>query len=555
MKQDRTSMRIHRALARAGIASRRHAEELVTAGRITVNGSVARTGQLVDPDADTILLDGQPIPQAQPARWIVLAKPTGYVTTRSDPEGRSTIFELVPDIPGLTYVGRLDYLTEGVILLTTDGAAAHRLTHPSSEVERSYVATVRGNAPEAARIAVHGVELDDGVVTALEAEAKAIGERRWELTLVIAEGRNREVRRLCDALGLAVDRLVRTRFGPVKLGSMEPGSSRPLTAAEARWISSVTGSRVPVEREERDAKSERGRGGARERGRRPDRSRGRKPAAEGGGWRARDARRGEGRRDERPREERGTARGAAPRRGARREEPRRDEKVAPRRERRAAERGEELPERTPLPPARGARKSFGRGPARSERGERGARGERGERGEREERGARRERPAREWGAGRDRGERSAGRDRAERDRGERERPPRGRGAESEGAPRRERPLRTQRTDRPERSERAGREDRPGRPDRSERARGEDRPGRPERPGGARRFAGGERPARGARPAEGSTRGGRPPRREGGDERPTRPARPARPARPGARPTGRGGAPGRAAPRGRPRRGE
>ena len=122
------TMRIQRALARAGVASRRKAEELIAAGRVRVNGQVAVTGQPVDPSRDTIVVDGKPVETPRTTQWLVLNKPAGVMTTRSDPDGRRTVFDLVPDIPGLTYVGRLDYLTEGVLLLTTDGEAAHRLS-------------------------------------------------------------------------------------------------------------------------------------------------------------------------------------------------------------------------------------------------------------------------------------------------------------------------------------------------------------------------------------------------------------------------------------------
>jgi 23S rRNA pseudouridine2605 synthase len=138
----------------------------------------------------------------------------------------------VPPTPGLTYVGRLDYLTEGVLLLTNDGEAANRLTHPSAQVERVYVATVRGNVRQAAEAARAGVELDDGPVRPAWVKTRPLGARRWEFEVALREGRNREVRRLCEALGLQVERLVRSRFGPVSLGKLAPGVSRPLTARE-----------------------------------------------------------------------------------------------------------------------------------------------------------------------------------------------------------------------------------------------------------------------------------------------------------------------------------
>jgi 23S rRNA pseudouridine2605 synthase len=129
-------MRLQRALARAGIASRRHSEELIAAGRVTVNGKAAQIGQSVEPDRDDIRVDGKRVKVASETVWIALNKPSGVMTTRSDPEGRQTVFDLVDDVPGLTYVGRLDYLTEGLLLLTNDGGAANQLTHPRYEIER-----------------------------------------------------------------------------------------------------------------------------------------------------------------------------------------------------------------------------------------------------------------------------------------------------------------------------------------------------------------------------------------------------------------------------------
>jgi 23S rRNA pseudouridine2605 synthase len=130
-------MRLQRALARAGIASRRAAEELIVAGRVTVNGRVATLGESAAPETDDIRVDGRSISRSNAPRWIVLNKPAGVMTTRRDPHGRQTVFDLVPDVPGLTYVGRLDYLTEGVLLLTNVGAAANRLAHPSGGVPRT----------------------------------------------------------------------------------------------------------------------------------------------------------------------------------------------------------------------------------------------------------------------------------------------------------------------------------------------------------------------------------------------------------------------------------
>lgn len=235
------TMRIQRALARAGVASRRRAEELVSAGRVQINGVVAVTGQSVDPDADVITVDGKAITQPTGFHWLVLNKPPGVLTTKSDPRGRRTVFDLVPPKPGLTYVGRLDYLTEGVLIMTTDGEAAHRLTHPSSEVERSYIATVRGDGPAAVRAGRTGVELEDGWMQPVEIAAANVSRGVWDLEITIAEGRTREIRRFCEALDLQVERLVRTRFGPVSLGNLPSGASRPLTGRERDIILAVTG--------------------------------------------------------------------------------------------------------------------------------------------------------------------------------------------------------------------------------------------------------------------------------------------------------------------------
>lgn len=230
-------MRIQRALARSGVASRRKAEAMVAAGRVLVNGVPAQIGQVVDAERDVIVVDGRPMASPAPERWLVLHKPAGVMTTRSDPRGRQTVFGFVPAIPGLTYVGRLDLLTEGVLLFTTNGKAANVLMHPRTGVERTYVATVTGDAPAAVAATRRGVMLHDGPVRALAVSAEPLDRPgRWNFSVTLAEGRNREVRRLCRALGLQVERLVRTRFGPVALGRLAPGETRPLTRQEIETI-------------------------------------------------------------------------------------------------------------------------------------------------------------------------------------------------------------------------------------------------------------------------------------------------------------------------------
>ena len=238
-------MRIQRAMARAGVASRRHSEKLIAAGRVTVNGRVALLGESIDTATDELRVDGKVVgaPAAGGgeggAVWLALHKHAGVMTTRSDPRGRKTVFDLVDDVPGLTYVGRLDYMTEGLLLFTTDGAAVHALTHPSGEVERTYVAVVHGDAPAAVLLAKRGVELEDGPVHTRNVTARALRDGGYEFEVTIAEGRKHEVRRLCKALGLRVDRLIRVSFGPIALGDLPVGASRPLTEKELVKLAAV----------------------------------------------------------------------------------------------------------------------------------------------------------------------------------------------------------------------------------------------------------------------------------------------------------------------------
>ncbi len=221
--------------------SRREADRAVAEGRVTVNGAIATIGQSVDPAVDKITLDERAVSlRVDVHHWIVMHKPAAVMTTRKDPAGRRTVFDLIDDVPGLVYVGRLDFMTEGLLLLTTDGRAAHALTHPSRGIERTYVATVQGDAPGAVRDARRGVQLDDGLVVPRDVSATPMGDRRWAFEVTIAEGRTHEVRRLCDALGLNVERLVRTIFGPVRLGALPVGSARALTTHERDMIDALT---------------------------------------------------------------------------------------------------------------------------------------------------------------------------------------------------------------------------------------------------------------------------------------------------------------------------
>jgi 23S rRNA pseudouridine2605 synthase len=227
-----TTMRLQRALARAGVRSRRAAEALIEDGRVRVNGRVAKLGSSADPATDRITVDGKPL---QPAReaWIALNKPVGHVVTRKDAEGRPTVFELVPRVPGLTYVGRLDAMTGGLLLLTTDGDGVNRLTHPRYEVEKTYRVRVHGrSAAEIRTLLARPVPIDGRPVAMRPPTVRPADGGSTDIQLVLTEGRNRIVRRLCEALGLKVERLTRLSHGPVRLGRLAPGAWRYLTPRE-----------------------------------------------------------------------------------------------------------------------------------------------------------------------------------------------------------------------------------------------------------------------------------------------------------------------------------
>ena len=229
------AVRLQKFLSQAGVASRRGAETLMQQGRVRVNGAPAtELGVKVDPERDIVEVDGRRIEPAAPV-WIALHKPRGYVTTRSDPEGRSTVYALLPtEHHALFHVGRLDLDSEGLLLLTNDGDTAERLQHPRYEVERVYEVEIDGVLADATqRLLLHGVELEDGLARALALDRLSSargGRERWSVTL--REGRNREVRRLFDAVGHRVQRLKRVRFGPLELGRLNAGEWRRLQPAE-----------------------------------------------------------------------------------------------------------------------------------------------------------------------------------------------------------------------------------------------------------------------------------------------------------------------------------
>jgi pseudouridine synthase len=240
-------IRLQKILSAAGISSRRAAERLILEGRVSVNGATVRElGTRADPDRDDIRVDGRRVKGPARRRYILLNKPAGYITSRSDPQQRPTVLELLPGVTEYLYpVGRLDFESEGLLLLTNDGDLAARLTHPRYGVEREYEALVRGVPdPRALARLSRGIELDDGRT----APARVTLDRRVHakrgdqalLRVAIREGRKRQVRRMCDAIGHPVVRLRRVRIGPLADPRLEPGQWRDLTAREVARLKRVS---------------------------------------------------------------------------------------------------------------------------------------------------------------------------------------------------------------------------------------------------------------------------------------------------------------------------
>ena len=234
--------RVQKVLAAAGIGSRRSCEELIAAGRVAVDGEIVTLGAKADPRTQVVTVDGERIHVNPTLIYLLLNKPTGYVTTVTDPQGRPTVMDLVPTTPRVYPVGRLDRDTEGLLLLTNDGELANRLAHPSYEVEKTYVAQIRGPAKRrAVRQMLDGVELEDGVARARSVRELGASGDRTLVEIVLAEGRKREVRRMLQAVGLPLERLARVRIGPLPLGEIAPGKFRPLSGAEVRALYATVG--------------------------------------------------------------------------------------------------------------------------------------------------------------------------------------------------------------------------------------------------------------------------------------------------------------------------
>ncbi|HEY9556064.1 MAG TPA: pseudouridine synthase [Acidimicrobiales bacterium] len=241
MPDEGDGVRLQKVLAQAGLGSRRVCEDLIDRRRVRVNGEVAVLGRRVDPETDVVEVDGAQIGVRAGLVHYLLNKPAGVITTASDTHGRPTVVELVPAEPRVFPVGRLDADTEGLLLMTNDGDLAHRLTHPSYGVDKEYLVEVDGDPHRGVvRRLREGVELEDGITA--PAKVAVLGDHLLRIT--IHEGRNRQIRRMCEAVGTPVVRLVRTRIGPLADRKLPPGSWRELTQDEVRSLERATVART-----------------------------------------------------------------------------------------------------------------------------------------------------------------------------------------------------------------------------------------------------------------------------------------------------------------------
>ena len=237
-------VRLQKVLAEAGVGSRRHCEELIGAGRIEVDGQIVRRfGARVDPEHQVIKVDGKRIPAKPGLVYLAFNKPPKVLTAMSDPRGRRTVADFLGDrAERLFHIGRLDYDSEGLMLLTNDGELAHRLAHPSFEVAKTYLAEVTGPVPkDLGRRLATGIELDDGVATADRFRVIDRSGQRALVEVTLHEGRKHIVRRMLAETGHPVSRLVRTDVGPIRLGNLKPGDSRELTTREIGELYATVG--------------------------------------------------------------------------------------------------------------------------------------------------------------------------------------------------------------------------------------------------------------------------------------------------------------------------
>ena len=244
MTDDR--IRLQKYLSQCAVASRRKSEELIASGKVKVNGKVAGLGDKVNPKRDTVTVSGKKIVSSKKHYYIMLHKPRGFITTMEDELGRKCVAELVKDVGALVYpVGRLDRDSEGLLIMTNDGEFANSLTHPSKHVPKTYRVTVRPDVTEDQLVAFNeGIEIDGRKTAPADAHIIEKSDNRVVLEVILHEGRNRQIRRMCEALGLEVARLKRTHIGSLKLGMLPQGKWRNLTEDEVHRLKVSSGMRV-----------------------------------------------------------------------------------------------------------------------------------------------------------------------------------------------------------------------------------------------------------------------------------------------------------------------
>lgn len=240
-------IRLNKFIADAGLASRRHAEQMILEGRVTVNGRTATIGESVDPERDRIMIDGTGIKKMPARLYLVMNKPREVLCTAADADGRRTVYDLLPDLPSRVHsVGRLDFMSEGLLIFTNDGDLTRLLTHPSGGMEREYEVKLQGPVRDwvLGRL-VSGVMLKDGMAKALRVNRLRMARTNEWLSITLAEGRYREVRRMFEEVGYNVLKLRRVRFGPIQLGDLPIGRVRELTPSEIDALKSGRATPLP----------------------------------------------------------------------------------------------------------------------------------------------------------------------------------------------------------------------------------------------------------------------------------------------------------------------